>query len=131
MAQTNFSVDPGLGLHIPEAPRGEVAKTANYTIVNGDNGKMFTNEGASGAVTFTLPAVARGLVFFFFVYADQTVTVQRAGSNVLVTTNNAAAVSVAFSTSSEKIGSCVKVFSNAAGSKWLVEKRCATTMTVS
>lgn len=44
------------------------AKTANYTVVAAtDNGKVFTTQGASAAVTFALPAATVGQVYEFAV----------------------------------------------------------------
>lgn len=37
-----------------------VAKTAAYTLLHTDAGKIFTNSGAVGPVTFTLPVTAAG-----------------------------------------------------------------------
>ena len=97
-----------------------VAKTANYTVTTAENGTLFTNAGAAGAVTFTLPTVAKGLRYQFFAEADQTVTVAGA-TGTLVVFNDAAANSIAFSTASEKIGGGCEVIANAAGTKWLVK----------
>ena len=51
-----------------------VPKTASYTIVADDTGTVFTNYGATGAVTFNLPVTdAKGLTYTFVVQAAQTV----------------------------------------------------------
>lgn len=42
-----------------------VAKTEAYTIKESEIGTLFTNRGASGSVTFTLPAPKKGLFFGF------------------------------------------------------------------
>ncbi len=105
------------------ARRPIVAKTANYTVLPKDNGVLFTNEGASGAVTFTLPTPAarlKGMMVEFFIVADQTVTLTCATSDRLVVANNASADSLAFSTSSEKIGASLKA--TCSGSLWLVQQ---------
>lgn len=47
------------------ATKTVVNKTTDYTITADDSGKIFTNEGASGAVVFTLPAAAAGLYYGF------------------------------------------------------------------
>jgi hypothetical protein len=44
-----------------------VPKTASYTIVAGDSGKTFTNEGSTTKIDFTLPAAAAGQVNTFIV----------------------------------------------------------------
>lgn len=99
----------------------EIAKTADYTVVAGDAGTLFTNTGAAGAVVFTLPALAAGLgPFEFLVTANQNVTVA-APAGKLVTFNNAAATSVAFSTAGQKIGGRVRVWCNAAGTFYYME----------
>ena len=41
------------------------AKTAAYTIVASDFGKLFTNRGATGSVTLTLPAATKKAGFYF------------------------------------------------------------------
>lgn len=101
--------------------RTVVAKTADYTVLATDNDKIFSNQGAVGAVNFTLPTCARGLHFQFVVEADQNVTITSAPSDILVVFNDAAADSIAFSTGSQKIGGWVEVFANADASKWLVK----------
>ncbi len=100
--------------------RQVVAKTADYTVTASDNNTIFTNAGASGAVNFTLPTIAKGLRYRFFVEADQTLTVTSVVADTLVVFNDAAADSIAFSTSSEKIGGGIEVIANAAATKWLV-----------
>jgi hypothetical protein len=82
------------------------AKTASYQLLPNDCGKIFTNRGASGAIVLTLPAVAdipTGWNMKWLVVADQTVTVT-APSGTLCGYNNVSRTSIAFSTSSEKIG---------------------------
>ncbi len=93
------------------------AKTAAYTVTLADNGTLFTNTGAGGGVTFTLPAVAGGAGYWFdfFLTADQTITIT-APAGKLMAYNNAAATSIAFSTASEKIGGGVTIVGD--GSFW-------------
>lgn len=96
------------------------AKTANYTVgtvATDVFGTVFTNEGASGAVTFTLPSPTSGAYYFFAGVADQNITIS-AGAGLGITVNNAAAASIAFSTSSQKIGSFAVAI--AVGTKWLL-----------
>lgn len=93
------------------------AKTADYTVTLADNGTVFTNTGAAGAVNFTLPAVAgnTGYHFEFFVTAGQTITIT-APAGKLIAYNNAAATSLAFSTAAEKIGGMCEIVGD--GSFW-------------
>lgn len=98
-----------------------VAKTADYTVLAADNGTLFTNQAAAGAVVFTLPALADitvGWSASFFVETDQSVTVT-APSGKLVAFNNATRTSIAFSTSSEKIGARIDITVNADATKYL------------
>ena len=97
-----------------------VAKTAAYTLTNKDNDKIFTNRGATGAVTFTLPTASDltdGWSARFFVVADQSVTIASAEGDNVVAFNDAAADSIAFSTSGEKVGAGVEVVRDGTG--WL------------
>jgi len=59
--------------------KGPVAKTAAYTVLPEEAGTLFTNQGAGGAVTFTLPAAKAGLWFGFLRHAAQNVTVTATG----------------------------------------------------
>lgn len=86
------------------------AKTADYTIVAADSGKIFHTAGATAAVNFTLPAIATGPWFFtILVGADFGVTVTAATADTIITFNDVAADSVAFSQASEIIGGSFEV----------------------
>lgn len=84
------------------------AKTASYQIVPADIGTMFTNRGAAGSVTFTLPVVAdipTGWWCRFFVAANQAVVIASSGSSDNITTfNDLTADSITIDTSAERIG---------------------------
>lgn len=111
--------------------RREIAKTADYTVTAADNGTLFTTFGASGAVAFTLPTLARGLYFGFSAQANQNLTVASAGSaDDIIAFNDLSADSVAFSTASEKIGGLFRVYANVAATKWIVENVSAGANTV-
>lgn len=126
----NFQFDDNYTGIIDYPYQNEVAKTANYTLVASDNGTLFTNTGAAGEVDFTLPAIANGYVFGFKAVANQTIKVVSAEGANIVAFNNAAATSVAFSTGGSIIGGGVKVYSNAAGTKWYVANESAGANTV-
>ena len=84
-----------------------IAKTADYVMKADDIGKLFTNRGASGAVTLTLPptnTIENGWGVDVFVVADQNLTVETPDADTLVAFNDANADSAAFSTASEKVG---------------------------
>lgn len=84
-----------------------VAKTTAYTCLPEDSGKVFTTTGATGAVTFTLPAISAanaGWHAYFVNTVDQDMTVAGGTADKMVSDGDAAADSIAFSTSSHKIG---------------------------
>lgn len=56
-----------------------VAKTAAYTVVYGDAGTMFTNRGAGGSVTFTLPAARKAFFIGFARVAAQNIVITPTG----------------------------------------------------
>lgn len=60
--------------------------TANATLTAEQSGTTFTNLGASGTITFTLPAATVGLHFPFFVRATQRLQVDPNGSEILEST---------------------------------------------
>lgn len=93
-----------------------VPKTADYTVLESDNGTLFTNRGAAGAVNFTLPATAeKGLTYGFYVVADETVTVTAGTADTMITFNDALADSVAVLTASQKIGTLFVVIGDGTG----------------
>lgn len=106
------------------------AKTADYTATVADNNTIFDNVGAVGAVNITLPAIANGLVYGIHVTADQTMTITSAEGTNIVAFNNASASSIAFSTGGSKIGGCVLLTANAAGTKWVAQNISAGSNTI-
>lgn len=89
----------------PGGQREVLTITANTTLTNSDVGKIITNRGATGAVVITLPAAGVGNLggsILVMATADQNLTVTTTDN--LVTINDLAADSVAFSTTSQKIG---------------------------
>jgi hypothetical protein len=96
-----------------------LAKTSAYTFNNSDWGAIFTNRGATGSVTFTLPAVAgtpAGAYVIIYIVADFEVVVA-ATSGELVTFNNAAADTVTITEASEHIGAGLTFICD--GTSWL------------
>lgn len=99
-------------------------KTANYSIVAADNYTLFDNVGAAGTVVLTLPAIANGYVFGLRAEAAQVLRfTSNEGSNVIGTTATQSSVSVT------AIGGVIVVYSNPAGTKWIVEQRGTQTIT--
>jgi hypothetical protein len=88
-------------------------KTAAYTIVAGkDNGKTFTNEGASAAVTFTLPAATVGQWYRFVAKAAQEIRVDPNGTETIALdtgVQQAAGAYITFNAIGERVTvECVK-----------------------
>lgn len=60
-----------------------IEKTANYTVTADDNGCTFTNNGASGAITFALPAAVPGLRYKFAVREAQELRIDPNGTETI------------------------------------------------
>lgn len=105
---------------LPALVRRVVAKTAAYSIESRKDrsGTIFTNRGATGSVTFTLPPASRctGFEYLFLVFADQSIVVASKVADTLVAFNDIAADSLAISTSSKKIGTCIRALCD--GTNW-------------
>lgn len=98
------------------------AKATAYTITAADSGKVLTNRGAAGSVTFTLPTVAAAFdgvdVIIATVVAAQNVVVAAQTAGQIITFNDAAANSVALQTANEIIGGALRCICD--GTSWLV-----------
>jgi hypothetical protein len=92
-------------------------KTASYTVLLTETGAHFDNVGATGAVTFTLPAATRTFNYCFTVDAVFSVIVKAAGSDkiALAAANSAAGGQIA--ASAPYASACIE--SHKAG-QWLV-----------
>ena len=96
------------------------AKTASYTVLESDFGGVLTTRGASGAITFTLPAVQakyKGAVVDFVNVAGQNMIIAGTAGE-LVVMNDLAANSVAVQTASELIGGSFRAICD--GTSWLI-----------
>lgn len=109
---------------------GVVRKGGNYTLTAADDGKLVI---ATGACVFTLPTKANGLEFDFLQTTNSDLTIQD-GSSSIIARNNAVASSVAYSTSSQKIGARCRVecvYVDTATLAWVFTGLCNHTVTVS
>ena len=102
-----------------------IAKTASFTVdMNATkSGTRFTNRGASGAITVTLPTPQTGVQSWdgwwceLFGVADQNI-ILAAASTKAAAFNNAACTSIAAQTGGQKIGACLRARWDAAGGRW-------------
>lgn len=100
-------------------------KTANYQAVVLDNFTQFDNLGATGEVDITLPPIQNGLYFSFKANAAQILkAISNEGGNLVGTTLTQNSVSV------NAIGGGFEIYSNPAGTKWLVQNDSSGTQTL-
>ncbi len=99
-------------------------KTSNYTIVASDNFTLFDNTGAGAQVVLTLPAIAPGYKFGAQLSAAQVLRFTSAEGGNLIGTSLTQT-----SASATAIGGLIVVYSNPAGTKWIVEQRGTQTIT--
>lgn len=111
----------------------ELEAGAARTVVKGENGRLFL---CTGAVDFTLPAIAEcrpGTRFLFAQQTDNNMVITSPEGNNIIAIGDAAATTVTFSTASEKIGSvavveCVDT-DGGGTKKWLLQNVGGTTPT--
>jgi len=95
-------------------------KTANYTVLDSESGTTFTNRGASGTITFTLPAAVVGLHYIFMVRATQQLRVDPNGSETLESTATPAVAGTAGQyINADAIGESIQMICLETG-KWAV-----------
>lgn len=106
--------------------RGAEIKTANYTVVAGtDNGKTFTTEGASGAVTFALPAATIGQWYRFTVMAAQELRLDPNGTETVALPSTGAQSAAGKYISADAAGEGVEIQCVKAG-QWVVNRYIGT-----
>lgn len=100
---------------------GPVELAANYTALVADNAKHFTNTGATGNIVLTLPTPAVGLRFKVSIAAAHEITLTpAAGGQLSINGNAAASTYVVGDGTTATIGKSVELYSNVAGTLWLV-----------
>lgn len=114
------------------------ALTADTTLsFPGYNGALITNEGATAAVTITIPAgseALRGTWFEVYVATDNNIVVATATTDTLAVDGDVSADSIAWSTSSHKVGNSAKFTCLGAGTAgsvaaWICQLMPAATTT--
>lgn len=96
------------------------AKTADYTVVaNTDNGKIFSNTGAGGTITFAMPAATVGQRYRFFVGAAQQLRIDPNGTETISLPSSGVAGAAGKYLVADAIGETVELVCCVAGS-WAV-----------
>lgn len=83
-------------------------KTSNYTVTASDTGTAFDNIGAGAGVTFTLPTPAAGLNYRVCRVANQTVTLDITGSEIIQI--GASATTAGGNVTLDAVGSCAHIW---------------------
>jgi hypothetical protein len=99
--------------------RVEVSETSDFAPTSGATGTDYNNTGASGTITFTLPAWAAGLNYCFTDTAGHTVVV-KAGSGNFITEVGVSSVSGGTITSMSQYSTVCIVAMTATG--WQVDR---------
>lgn len=105
-------------------------KTAAYTVVSADSGKLLVGNHASTQVEFTLPAVADAdrCIFFFASLGAAGIKITGGTADKMVIKNDAAADSASYETANEKIGAACIVIGD--GSNYYFFEMSGCTVTV-
>ena len=107
------------------ATRDVTIKTANYTVLTTDVGTTFTTEGASGAVTFALPAATVGLWYRFQVGATQELRIDPNGTETIALPSTGAQSSAGAYITADAQGEGVEIQCVKAGA-WVVRSYIGT-----
>ena len=92
-------------------------KTANYQVTEADSGTYFTTYGDSGTITYTLPANPKaGLFYYFFQSINNTITINSAAADGIITFDDLDADGVTAVTGSELTGALFFIFAD--GNIW-------------
>lgn len=95
------------------------AHTASYALTANDSGTVHTNNGASGAVTCSLPAATVGLRFIFTVEAAQEHRIDPNGTETISLPSSGVPGAAGKYLTADAIGESVELFCSKAGS-WRV-----------
>ena len=124
---SKFSLAGAAEVELGRHTRVIMWKGTSYTCLAADTGKIISTTSAAAAVVFTLPVKASGLHYRFFNVANQDMTIQLASGSAheMEAYNDAAADTIAISTSGRKIGAAVDLFCD--GKVWYSIPYCSVT----
>lgn len=112
-----FGINPVSGLAV-------TPKTASYTITAREYGCCFSNEGAAGSVTFTLPTAFAGAKLIFLKPTAQNIVLDGAGSDTIGLTTGGTAAATLSNTNTQPTASIMLYAVSA--TQWLVENSIGT-----
>lgn len=95
------------------------AHTTSDTLTVNETGTVHTNTGASGAITFTLPAAVVGLHYKFYVGAAQELRIDPSGTETISLPSSGVAQSAGAYIVADAVGETVSIFCPKAGT-WAV-----------
>jgi len=124
-----FQFDDDIGGQSYFPWKGQLAKTADFTLTAALSGYLFDNTGAVGTVNLTLPAISNGKVYGALVVADFTLTVTSAEGDNIIGPNDISMDSFSWATAGDKMGGLARVYSNPGATKWIVEKLSSNALT--
>lgn len=104
-----------------DAPASELveAKTANYTVLASDSGKVFTNAGATDTVVLALPVAAAGYRIRARVAAAFALRLDPNGSETLTDPLNGSVMAAGKYIGSSQVGATIELVATATGG-WVV-----------
>jgi hypothetical protein len=92
-------------------------RTSNYQILAGENGIRFSNRGATGSITLTLPHATAGLHYAFEGYENQTLIIAASSGDTI---RNGSTLSA--STELKAKGSTLHLYSPGSG-EWFIDQK--------
>jgi hypothetical protein len=107
LAQMGFKLDDDIEGFKSGQNQKIVVKSADYTIVAGDNSSLFMLDTANA--TLTLPAIKAGLSFEALRVSDHNTIISSAEGDNIVFGNDASGDSITFNTAGQKIGARVRI----------------------
>ena len=98
----------------------ENPKTANYTISQLENGTLYTNLNATGAIQFKLPPITPFLYFRFRALAAQNMSIASNETTNMVVIGSTTGSTVAIQTPGQIVGAGLLIYSSGDGLRWYV-----------
>lgn len=94
------------------------AKSSNYTVLTTESGKIFTNEGATSQVEFTLPSAEAEVSYTFIVQDSDGIRINAASGDTIRLGNSAVSSSGGYIESTDLSASLTLICLNT--TEWIV-----------